>query len=71
MNTRGLTELIVLKVGYSAGILALPVFVALVVTAVVTTVMTGPLLLLLDRRAGRGQPAAVPLTVESLDGAHG
>ncbi|REH46916.1 Kef-type K+ transport system membrane component KefB [Kutzneria buriramensis] len=70
MNTRGLTELIVLKVGYSAGILTLPVFVALVLTAVVTTVMTGPLLLFLDRGAGRAQPAPVPVTVESLDGAH-
>lgn len=61
MNTRGLTELIVLKVGYSAGILTAPMFVALVVMAVVTTMMTGPLLLLLDRRAAL-------VTVESQDG---
>lgn len=51
MNTRGLTELIVLKVGFGAGILTAPMFVALVVMAVVTTMMTGPLLLLIDRRA--------------------
>lgn len=50
MNTRGLTELIVLKVGYDTGILTAPVSVALVVMAVVTTMATGPLLLVLDRR---------------------
>ncbi|MBN6039746.1 cation:proton antiporter [Amycolatopsis sp. 195334CR] len=58
MNTRGLTELIVLKVGFSTGILTAPMFVALVIMAVVTTAMTGPLLLLLDRRAVLAQ--AVP-----------
>ncbi|WP_411137947.1 cation:proton antiporter [Streptomyces sp. C10] len=51
MNTRGLTELIVLKVGYDADILTAPVFVALVVMAVATTAMTGPLLLLTNRKA--------------------
>jgi Kef-type K+ transport system membrane component KefB len=50
MNTRGLTELVVLQVGYSTGILTTPLFLALIVMAVVTTVATGPLLLLIDRR---------------------
>jgi Kef-type K+ transport system membrane component KefB len=49
MNTRGLTELIVLQVGYSAGILTAPLFLALVVMALVTTGATGPLLGLIDR----------------------
>ncbi len=62
MNTRGLTELIVLKVGYSAHILTGPMFVALVVMAVVTTMMTGPLLLLIDRRV------ATRITIDAQDG---
>ncbi|MCM6774300.1 cation:proton antiporter [Nocardia sp. CDC159] len=49
LNTRGLTELIVLQMGYSAGILTAPMFLALTVMAVIATVMTGPLLDLLDR----------------------
>jgi Kef-type K+ transport system membrane component KefB len=49
-NTRGLTELIVLKAGYSAKILTAPLFLALVVMAVITTAMTGPSLLLIERR---------------------
>ncbi|MEU7134352.1 cation:proton antiporter [Streptomyces sp. NPDC046261] len=48
-NTRGLTELIVLQAGYSAGILAAPMVLALLVMALTTTAMTGPLLNLLDR----------------------
>ncbi|MBB5953868.1 Kef-type K+ transport system membrane component KefB [Saccharothrix tamanrassetensis] len=53
MNTRGLTELIVLQVGYSAGIVTPPMFLALVVMALVTTALTGPLLSLLDRARSR------------------
>ncbi|MEV3991277.1 cation:proton antiporter [Streptomyces sp. NPDC049837] len=50
VNTRGLTELIVLQAGFSAGILSAPLVLALVVMALVTTAMTGPLLNVLDRR---------------------
>ncbi|MFF8827738.1 cation:proton antiporter [Streptomyces sp. NPDC015131] len=59
MNTRGLTELIVLQTGLSAGILSGPLVLALVVMALVTTAMTGPLLNVLDRRDRRraGPPA--------------
>ncbi|MFJ4775277.1 cation:proton antiporter [Streptomyces sp. NPDC088762] len=53
MNTRGLTELIVLQAGFSAGILTAPMVLALVVMAIATTAMTGPLLGLLDRRERR------------------
>ena len=67
MNTRGLTELIVLKVGYSAGILSAPLFLALVVMALTTTAMTGPLLLLIDRMELRRRP--VPAPVETGSGA--
>lgn len=59
MNTRGLTELIVLKVGLTTGLITAPVFLALVMTAVATTVLTGPLLLVIDRRAGSGSAGRV------------
>lgn len=44
MNTRGLTELVVLNVGLALGVLDGPLFSLLVVMAVVTTVATAPLL---------------------------
>jgi Kef-type K+ transport system membrane component KefB len=44
MNTRGLVELIVLNVGYDMGILSPTVFAIMVVMAVATTCLTGPLL---------------------------
>jgi Kef-type K+ transport system membrane component KefB len=59
MNTRGLTELIVLQVGYSAGVLSTAMFVALLVMALATTAVAGPLLRVVDRleaRAGRRRP---------------
>jgi len=44
MNTRGLTELVVLAVGREAGILDESLYTLLVIMAIVTTIMTGPLL---------------------------
>src|SRR6185369_11783798 len=44
MNTRGLVELIVLSIGYDLGILSARIFAMLVLMALVTTFMTGPLL---------------------------
>ncbi|MFF9349008.1 cation:proton antiporter [Streptomyces sp. NPDC014734] len=44
LNTRGLTELVILNVGLSLGVLDSRLFTAMVVMAVITTVMTGPLL---------------------------
>lgn len=44
MNTRGLMELIVLNVGYDLGFLPHSMFTILVIMAIVTTVMTGPIL---------------------------
>ena len=43
MNTRGLMELIALNIGYDMGILSQRIFTMLVIMALVTTVMTGPL----------------------------
>ena len=48
MNTRGLVELIALNIGYDLGILSPPIFTMLVLLALVTTGMTGPLLNLSD-----------------------
>jgi Kef-type K+ transport system membrane component KefB len=44
MNTRGLMELVALNVGYDLGILSPQMFTMLVLMALVTTAMTGPLL---------------------------
>jgi Kef-type K+ transport system membrane component KefB len=44
MNTRGLVELIVLNLGYDLGILSPRIFAMLVLMALITTFMTGPLL---------------------------
>lgn len=53
LNTRGLTELVVLQVGYQTGILTTPLFLALLMMALVTTALTGPLLDLTDRARPR------------------
>jgi Kef-type K+ transport system membrane component KefB len=50
MNTRGLMELIVLNVGYDLGILSPALYTMLVVMALATTCMTGPLLTLISPR---------------------
>lgn len=44
MNTRGLMELVVLNIGYELGILSPEIFALLVLMALATTFMTGPLL---------------------------
>jgi Kef-type K+ transport system membrane component KefB len=48
MNTRGLVELIVLNLGYELGILTPKLFAMMVLMALVTTFMTGPLLSLVE-----------------------
>ena len=50
MNTRGLMELIALNIGYDLGILSQRIFTMLVLMALVTTIMTGPLLTLFRKR---------------------
>ncbi|MGI5498919.1 cation:proton antiporter [Lentzea sp. CA-135723] len=52
VNTRGLTEIVVLQIGFTAGLLTPGLFVALLVMALVTTALTGPLLDVITRRAG-------------------
>jgi Kef-type K+ transport system membrane component KefB len=53
MNTRGLMELIVLAVGLDAGIISPALFTMMVIMAIVTTAMTGPLLALIVDRGER------------------
>jgi len=59
MNTRALMELIVLNIGYDLGFIPQDVFTMLVIMAVVTTVMTGPVLRALLPRAGYAIPEGV------------
>jgi len=53
MNARALMELIVMKVGLDAGIIGPSLFTMLLVMAILTTVMTGPLLTLFAGREMR------------------
>jgi Kef-type K+ transport system membrane component KefB len=50
MNTRGMVELIVLNVGLAAGVIAPRLYAVLVIMAIATTLMAGPLMRLLQRR---------------------
>ena len=50
MNTRGLMELIVLNIGFDLGVISPKLFAMMVVMALVTTFMTGPLLELVEAR---------------------
>ncbi|KAF1702764.1 cation:proton antiporter [Pseudoxanthomonas suwonensis] len=50
MNARGMIELIVMKVGLDAGLIGPELFTLLLLVALCTTLMTGPLLALLARR---------------------
>jgi Kef-type K+ transport system membrane component KefB len=59
MNTRALMELIVLNIGFDLGFIPQDVFTMMVVMAVVTTVMTGPLLKILLPRAGHRIPVGI------------
>lgn len=58
MNTRGLMEMVVLNIGLEIGVVSRPLFTMCVIMALVTTVMTSPLL---DRLVHRARE------VEALD----
>ena len=62
MNTRGLTELVVLSIGRDLGVIDGRLFTLLVLMAVVTTVATAPLLRLVrpDPFLGGTVPAPPP-----------
>jgi Kef-type K+ transport system membrane component KefB len=67
INARGLTELIVLNVGLSAGIIGPQLFTVLVLMALIMTIMTVPLLSLISARAAR-KPARPHPAAESASG---
>jgi Kef-type K+ transport system membrane component KefB len=48
MNTRGLMELVVLNIGFDLGVLTPEIFAMMVIMALVTTFMTGPVLDLIN-----------------------
>ncbi len=48
MNTRGLMELIVLNLGYDLGVLPESLFTILTLVAIISTVLTSPLLDLIN-----------------------
>jgi Kef-type K+ transport system membrane component KefB len=60
MNTRGLMELIALNLGYDFGILSPRIFAMMVLMALTTTTMTGPLLSLTRRRELVPRPLSPP-----------
>lgn len=49
MNTRGLMELVALNIGYEMGVLPPPIFVILVIMALITSFMTTPMLSVIER----------------------
>lgn len=58
MNARALMELIVMKVGLDAGVIGKDLFTMLMVMAILTTFMTGPLLTLFAGKGGAQLPDA-------------
>lgn len=66
VNARGLMQLIALNVGLAAGIVSPALFTVLVLVALVTTIMTAPLLGVLDRRDARRGSTEVLLTAEPV-----
>jgi Kef-type K+ transport system membrane component KefB len=67
MNPRGLMQLIALNVGLQAGIVNHELFTVLVLVALITTVMTTPVLSWLDRAdVRRGRTASLQAQMEAL-----
>src|SRR5262249_19515912 len=78
MNTRGLTELIVLNIGLDLGVISPQLFTMLVVMALITTFMAGPVLRVIapkrkfcepvenELRRERTASVAVPTTLRSI-----
>jgi Kef-type K+ transport system membrane component KefB len=61
MNARGLTELIIVNIGLSAGIIGAPLFSMLVLMAIVTTLMASPLFEWVYGRAARARGEIPPI----------
>jgi Kef-type K+ transport system membrane component KefB len=59
MNTRGLIEIVVLTIGFEHGVLDRRLFTVMVLMAIATTMLTGPLLSLIERTV-RAPDAGAP-----------
>ncbi|HEY7596948.1 MAG TPA: cation:proton antiporter [Actinophytocola sp.] len=64
MNCRGLTELVVLNVGLDLGVLSPTMFTMLVIMALVSTAVTAPMAVYLNKRAGRREATVSRIRVE-------
>ncbi|WP_245958138.1 cation:proton antiporter [Roseimicrobium gellanilyticum] len=62
MNTRGLMELIALNIGYDMGILSPRIFTMMVIMALATTLLTGPLLSFFGNRGKAPDGASLGTT---------
>lgn len=69
MNCRGLTELVIADIGFRNGLIDQYLFTVLVVVALTTTVLTGPLLRVVDRRARRRSRPAGAAAATGSEGA--
>lgn len=67
MNARGLMQLVALDIGLRSGLITQSTYSQLVVVAVVTTVVTGPLLSLINRAASRKERVSGPRTPSLSD----
>ncbi|MBL1082710.1 cation:proton antiporter [Streptomyces actinomycinicus] len=69
LSTRGLTELIALNAGFQAGLLSASLYTVLVLMAIITTLLTQPLLVLTRRYkakgAGETDSAGLPETADA------
>lgn len=65
MNTRGLMELIVLNIGFDLGVLTGEIFAMMVIMALATTFMTGPLLDLINFMFGKEKNEEPDLTLSN------
>lgn len=70
MNTRGLMELVVLNIGLELGLISNAVFSMMVIMAVITTLMTSPLLALIYPKRFYEEEADGALRVRRVDRLH-
>jgi len=71
MNARGVTDIVVISVGLSAGVIDGNAFTVLVIMALITTAMAGPALRRLGLWQPAGRPAAAPSGAASLESGDG
>lgn len=65
MNTRGLMELVVLNIGFDLGVLSVELFSMMVIMALTTTFMTGPVLDLINR-SFKSESEEIPKEIKAI-----